>query len=79
MTTARVRKSLATFVKEHPAPRPGPSCWTCKIKERAEIEEGRRQGLSLRQIREWLITECGYSDSVVSRHRIEHHMREHVR
>lgn len=55
-------------------------CWACAIPETEEINQGRRDGIQIPRIREWLIREKGYSPDEATLHKLTHHfsnMRHH--
>lgn len=51
----------------------GFSCWACGIPQRAEVDTALRKGMSVGVIRRWLIDECGYPESAVTRAKIQNH------
>lgn len=68
--------SLQAFATAHQT-RKGPACWLCGIPERAEVEAGRANGLTLRVITRWLSEDREYGD-VATLSRVTTHLREHV-
>lgn len=72
-------RTLTAFASTHRT-RGGPKCWTCGIPEAAEIASAvTTGGVTSAAILAWLREEKGYAPEAATRHRVEHHVREHVK
>jgi hypothetical protein len=75
--------SPADYARQHPVRTGGRECWLCQIPQRELMDKARREdGLSLDQIRGYLIDVLGYSPDLATVHRVKGHFvngRHHER
>jgi hypothetical protein len=65
------RASLAEFASAHVV-KTGATAWITTIPEWDEVSAAYQNGVRLTVIRQWLVDECGYEQSVATYQRIAH-------
>lgn len=70
------RKGLTEFSQQARRAQREVRCLVCSLPERKEIEQAKKDGVYVTEIRAWLISELGVSPEEATKHRVSRHWVE---
>ena len=68
--------SLKEYAANGGGRKPGPGCWLCGLKERAEVEKEAAQGMQYAVIVRWLRLKRGYAEATIAK--VSNHLKNHI-